>query len=339
MSHDLPRFGNDETLKTKTMDILLVGIAGVNGILRVHVVPGEAPLLLSKECLKVLGCHIDLGRGHLFFETLGVRDVVKSEKSPYLFLPLTSFGPQGHRVPAEIQPRISSDECAVYRATCDSSRQEKTHSWKTASSDRRTPETDSTDTESQYGTDVQEQNPCDETPDYWDNMEGRWVRVHGIARRTLFDPMHDEQPFCQDLTARRRTTIQFFGQQSEMTIDDTWPQTGEMRSLWKGTTEFWTRDMPQDDTWTPNRHHSDILPLFRNHLTRNAVAMSPSPVDRVVQAEHERRDSHLHAVPRTEDAEKKGKSVGLKLPKLSNVYSTHHDDSSCTTVAQDTAVQ
>ena len=195
------------------------------------------------------------------------------------------------------------------------------------------------DTESQYGTDVHEQNPCDKTRDCWDNMEGRWVRVHGIARRTLFDPIHDEQPFCQDLTARRRTTIKFLGQQSEMTIDDTWPQTGEMRSLWKGSTEFWPRDMPQDDTWKPNRHHSDILPLFRNHLTRNAVAMSPSPVDRVVQAEHERRDSNLHAVPHTEDADKKGRSVVLKLPELSNVHSTHRDDSSCTTAPQDAAVE
>ena len=39
-----------------------------------------------------------------------------------------------------------------------------------------------------------------------------------------------------------------------------------MRSLWKGTTEFWTSDIPQDDTWEPNRHHSHILPLFRSHL-------------------------------------------------------------------------
>ena len=43
------RFGNDETLETRTMAVLLVGIAGVNGVLRVHVVPGGAPLLLSKE--------------------------------------------------------------------------------------------------------------------------------------------------------------------------------------------------------------------------------------------------------------------------------------------------
>ena len=35
------RFGNDETLETRTLAILPVGIAGVNGVFRVYVVPGE----------------------------------------------------------------------------------------------------------------------------------------------------------------------------------------------------------------------------------------------------------------------------------------------------------
>ena len=83
-----------------------------------------------------------------------------------------------------------------------------------------------------------------------------------------------------------------------MTIDGTWPQAGEMRSLWKGTTEFWTNDMPQDDTWEANRHHSHILPLFRNHLTRNT-------------GEHGCRSSHLPAVPHTENAEEEGGRVIL----------------------------
>ena len=65
------RFGHDETLETRTLAILPVGIAGVNGVLRVHVVPGGAPLLLSKEFLRDLGCHIDLGRGHLTFRESG----------------------------------------------------------------------------------------------------------------------------------------------------------------------------------------------------------------------------------------------------------------------------
>ena len=116
-----------------------------------HVVPGSAPFLLSKEFLRDLGCHIDLGRGHLFFEKLGVQTVVTSEQSPHQLLPLTSFGPQGHKIPAEIQPRISSDECAIYRAACDSSRQDKILSWIASASDHRAPETDNTDTESLYG--------------------------------------------------------------------------------------------------------------------------------------------------------------------------------------------
>ena len=82
--HD--RFGNDETLETRTLTIHPVGIAGVNGVLRVYVVPGGAPLLLSKEFLRDFGCHIDLGRGHLFFEKLGVRAVVTSEQSPHLLV-------------------------------------------------------------------------------------------------------------------------------------------------------------------------------------------------------------------------------------------------------------
>ena len=148
------RFSNNKTLETRTLAVLPVGSAGVNAVLRVKVVPGEARLLLSKEFLRDLGCHINL-----FFEKLGVRTVVTSKQSPHLLLPLTSFGPQGHKIPAEIQPRISSDECAIYRATCDSSGQNKIHSWIASTSDHQALVTDST-----Y-TDGQEKNPCDEARD------------------------------------------------------------------------------------------------------------------------------------------------------------------------------
>ena len=167
------RFGNDETLEAMNLAILPVGIAGVIVVLRVYVVPGGAPLLLSEEFFRDLVCHIDLGRGHLFFEKLAVRTVVESKHLPHLFLPLTSFGPQGHKIPAEIQSRISSDECAVYRAICDSSGQNKVHSWIASASDHHAPETDSTYTESLYGTDGQENNLCDEARDHWENREGR----------------------------------------------------------------------------------------------------------------------------------------------------------------------
>ena len=142
----------------------------------------------------------------------------------------------------------------------------------------------------------------------------------------LFDPMHDEQPFCPNLAERRRTTVRFLGQQSEMMIDDTWPQASEMRDRCKGTTEIWTNDMPQGDTWEANRHHSRILPLFRSHLTRDTAAMFPLLQNPVASTEHE-CDHHLPAVSHTENAEEEGKGVVLGLPKLHSVYSNHRDDS------------
>ena len=91
--------------------------------------------------------------------------------------------------------------------------------------------------------------------------------------------------------------------------------------------------MPQDDTWEPN-NISNMTPPFRNHLTRTAVAMPPSLVNTVAQAEHERRDSQLSVVSHTGDTEEKGRRVVLGLPKLSNVFSTHHDGSSGGTESQ-----
>ena len=257
--------------------------------------------------------------------------MVTSEQPPHLLPSLTSFGPQGHKIPAEIQPRISLDECAAYRATCDRSSLEK---YICGSSPHLTTEHQkltTPDTKSLYGTNGPEKNPCDEARDFWENRKGRWVRVHGIARRTLFDPMHDEQPFCQGLTERRRTTVRFLGQQSEVTIDDTWPQAGEMRNLWKGITEFWTDDMPQDATWRPNRHHSNIIPLFCNHVIQSAVAMFPPLPSHVISVEQGSRDSRLSAVPHTENAE--------GMSELSNVYSSHHFEPSGTAESQDAATE
>ena len=114
---------------------------------------GERLSYCRKNLLRDLGFHIDLGRGHLFFVKLGVRTVVANKQSPHLLLPSTSFGPQGHKIPAEIQPRISSDECAIYRAICDIYGQNEIHSWIASTSDHQALETDSTYTEFPHGTD------------------------------------------------------------------------------------------------------------------------------------------------------------------------------------------
>ena len=256
------------TLETTTLATLPDGIAGVNGVLRVQVMPGRAPLLLSKEVLKDLGCHIDLGRGHLFFEKLGVRAVVTSEQSPHLLLPLTSFGPQGHKIPDEIQPRVLTNvQCTVPLATARASA-------------RRSPETDSTDTESQYGTDGQEQNPCHETRQLG-KQEGTMGERSWHRQTDSIRPMHDaQQPLRTSLNAEGRLSNSWDNRARRRPTIPGHKQS-EMRSLWKGTTEFGTREMSQDDTWKPNRHHSHIILLFRSHLTRPAAAMPHSLVNTV----------------------------------------------------------
>ena len=98
---------------------------------------------------------------------------------------------------------------------------------------------------------------------------------------------------------------------------------GDMQSLWKGTTEFWTQDTIQ---------------LFRNNLNRTTDAMSPPCVNTFAKAEHGRRNS-LSVLTNTEDAKEKGSRVVLGLPELSNVNSTHHDDSACATALQGAVVE
>ena len=206
------RFGNDETLETRTLAKLPVGIAGVNGVLRVYVVPGRPPLLLSKEFSRHLGCHIDLGRGHLFFEKLGVRTVVTSKQSPHLLLPLTSFGPQ-----RDTRSRLKSSHASV--KTNVQSTVPHVIALDRTKYIRRSPQyltiehlklTAPTLNPCMERMD-RRKKPCDEARDYWENREGRWVRVHSITRRTLFDPLHDEQPFCNNLAEHRRTTGQILG--------------------------------------------------------------------------------------------------------------------------------
>ena len=149
-----------------------------------------------------------------------MRAAVTSKLSLHLLLPLTSFGPQRHKIPAEIQPRIRSDECAKFTAPPATARSRIKYTCgspqhRNASHPRLTAST----LNPIIARMSKSKTPCDEARDCWKNRKGRWVRVHGIARRTLFGPTHDEQPFCQYLTARRKTTVRFLGQQREMTID------------------------------------------------------------------------------------------------------------------------
>ena len=108
------RFGNDETLEPRTMNFFsLLELQESMEYCVCMWYHGERLSYCRKNFLRDLGFHIDLGRGHLFFVKLGVRTVVANKQSPHLFLPSTSLGPQGHKILAEIQPRINSDECVI----------------------------------------------------------------------------------------------------------------------------------------------------------------------------------------------------------------------------------
>ena len=71
--------------------------------------------------------------------------------------------------------------------------------------------------------------------------------------------------------------------------------------------------MPQDASWKPNRHHSNIITLFRNDVIQNAVAMFPPPPSPVISIEHGDRDSRLSAVLLTENAEETRRRVVLEM--------------------------
>ena len=70
------RFGNDATLQTRTMAIHPVGTAKCRWSTSCARGAWSGTTLVVKSFFKKkkLGRHIDLGRGHMFFEKLGVRD-------------------------------------------------------------------------------------------------------------------------------------------------------------------------------------------------------------------------------------------------------------------------
>ena len=65
-------------------------ISGKTVLLRAHVAPGTAPLLMSKPTLKSLGARIDLTSGSLGLSALGVTAPLRTEASGHYQLDLSS---------------------------------------------------------------------------------------------------------------------------------------------------------------------------------------------------------------------------------------------------------
>ena len=148
--------------------------------------------------------------------------------------------------------------------------------------------------------------------------------VHGIARWTLFQCMTNGLSDSTSLNAEER---QSDSRDNSAKCRLMILVRKRVRCELSGTTQqSFGQTTCHRTTWKLHRHHSNTLPLFRNHLTRSAVAMLPPPPNPVASTEHECRGSRLPAVPHIGDAEEKGKRVFWEEPGSSNVYSTHHDD-------------
>ena len=123
--------------------------------------------------------------------------MVTSEQSPHLLVPLTSFGPQGHKIPAEIQPRISSDETARDRTKyIRGSPQHLTTEHQKLIASTLNLRTERMDKRKTLAMKRETTGRTER-----DDGESTWHR----QTDTISTPMHDEQLFCQDFTERRRT--------------------------------------------------------------------------------------------------------------------------------------
>ena len=122
-----------------------------------------------------------------------------------------------------------------------------------------------------------------------------------------------------------------------MTTDDTWPQAGEMRTLWKGTTEFLDKRHAKGRHLEPQQTLQQHTPAFSQSSDSKRSCHAPSTPNPVASTEHGCRVSHLPIVSHTEDAEEKERRVVLGMSELSNVCSSHHDDPSGATESLDAA--
>ena len=106
------RYGNG-TSDTSTRRVQIpVYLGGAQLRMRVHVVPGEVPLLVSKRFLKSLGANLDLGDNHVHFKKLGISTEMLEKRDGSYQINLLDFkGPakleteEVDVIPKELKPR------------------------------------------------------------------------------------------------------------------------------------------------------------------------------------------------------------------------------------------
>ena len=86
------RFGNDECVSTQEVALLPVGLGGKDGIVRVYVIPGNVPLLVSQEFMREMGTVIDLVNDKIEFKKMGVTADLVNQRS-HITMRVDHFGP------------------------------------------------------------------------------------------------------------------------------------------------------------------------------------------------------------------------------------------------------
>ena len=173
------RYGNG-TSDTSTRRVQIpVYLGGAQLRMRVHVVPGEVPLLVSKRFLKSLGANLDLGDNHVHFKKLGISTEMLEKRDGSYQINLLDF-----KGPAKLE----TDEVDVIPKGAETKVNMVT--------DRRCPETEGND------------GGGDQSEDDYDEA-GAWCVFKTLERKQLQEQLSEVLPVLAD-DSTKPTMIEIF---------------------------------------------------------------------------------------------------------------------------------
>ena len=83
------------------------GIGLLCGVIRVFIVPGGIPLLISNEFLTAVEAVLELESMTVDLRALGIKVNLQDKSSPHMTIGLSDFGPPESQVPEGVEPRLS----------------------------------------------------------------------------------------------------------------------------------------------------------------------------------------------------------------------------------------
>ena len=100
------RFGGDHNVKSTQLAHIPITIADMTGELRVSVVEGETPLLISLPALKDLGAIIDTTTDEIVFKKIDRRVTLKRTVTGHYAIPLT--------IGQHAEPKVCNPACTIF---------------------------------------------------------------------------------------------------------------------------------------------------------------------------------------------------------------------------------